>query len=628
MELSDSEQIIKRTADIKVSDEFTFSNMLLSDKLLKSLSNLNFVKPSPIQLKVIPLARSRIDMIMQAKSGTGKTLAFSICLLENYDSELRFPQGLVIVPTREIAVQIVSVLNDLGKNFKHFKACEFIGGMEITNDRKKIQNSKIVVGTPGRILHLIKSEIFNTSCVKTLVLDEADKLFEGGQMEQDMKKIVNFMNSRIQYIATTATVSSHLETFAKQQMKNPIGVTPKHEIPVLLGIKQFVNVLTRCDDNIECMNIKINELVKIFNRITFKQCLLFTSSQSKTESYGNYLRKQGWKNEVINGAQDQSQRLNVLEKLTKFKCRILITTDLMARGIDIENINLIINLDLPYDGFTYLHRIGRAGRFGTHGIAITLLNGEIELDKFHKILHDFGGDETKVLTYPKEDEKYDFWNFDESQEIGEKSMETLDENSEKHQNIMNNLTLLDITKRLVDEPKYEEKVFNLDDILGDYDKATKDEEMDDKSDKSKDHVNSSDSGVEDIFMKTINELNLYENENKKTSRPHEKVENKDENYRKVIFRNTALEEDDISMTSSDTESDEESEDLESESEDEEEEEMDETQPEAGHWQNYSTLNQSSYQDYNYYVADHYNRWQNIYNFQLASIQNYIYNNRK
>lgn len=296
-------------------------------------------------------------MVIQSKSGTGKTLAFSICLLECYEPELRFPQALILVPTREIAVQIVEVLNNLGKNQKYFRSCEFIGGMEISNDRKRIQSAKVVVGTPGRIHHLIKNEVFNTSNVKTIVLDEADKLFEGGQMSKDINAILKYFNtSLIQMIAVTATVTAHLETIMKKIMKNPIGITPKHEIPVLLGIKQFALELPEEADNIKATRNKIEELQKIFTRIPFKQCLLFTNSQAKTDTYGNYLKKAGWQNEVINGSQDQQKRLDVLKKLIKYKCRILITTDLMARGIDIENINLVINLDLPYDCFTYLHR--------------------------------------------------------------------------------------------------------------------------------------------------------------------------------------------------------------------------------------------------------------------------------
>lgn len=144
----------QRTSDVSVADEFTFKKFMLSERLLKSLEKLNYTKPSPVQLKILPLCRCTFDMIIQAKSGTGKTLGFSICLLENYDSDLKFPSVLVIVPTRELAVQIVTVLNDLGHSYKGFKAEYFIGGTELAKDRAKIQSTKVVVGTPGRFVSL------------------------------------------------------------------------------------------------------------------------------------------------------------------------------------------------------------------------------------------------------------------------------------------------------------------------------------------------------------------------------------------------------------------------------------------------------------------------------------------
>lgn len=599
-------------------------------------------------------------MILQAKSGTGKTLAFAICLLENYDDTLKYPQSLVVVPTREIAVQIVSVLNDLGRNMKHFKSCEFIGGTDVSNDRKKIQSAKVVVGTPGRIFHLIKSEIFNISCLRTLVLDEADKLLEGGQMGKDVMSILKLMHKKIQILATTATVTKHLEKVMKQVMKNPIGVTPKHEIPVLLGIKQFVKVIPRENDNIALMNNKIDELQKIFTRITFKQCLLFTDSQSKTESYGNYLNKRGWKNEVINGAQDQAQRLHVLDNLIKFKCRILITTDLMARGIDIENINLIINLDLPYDCFTYLHRIGRAGRFGTHGIAITFVNGEEDLMKYQKMLGDIGGQHLKALKYPEESTQYDFWNFEDEnilETVAGFSKDSEDESSavkninnsssnQADETTMNNLALLEITRKLVDDRSKEAKPFDLNAIIEDYEK-TSSPSVERTHEKSTNGKAQSEADEENIFMKTIEELGLYDDETKDDHPTPVEVEEPpkvEKPVRQIIFKRTNQQEDDdeIMSEASSSEFESESSDSGEESEetgasDEEEttsEEEEETHPETFQQtgrQNETSSNvgnQDLYASYNHYVANSYSQWENIYCYQLANIQNYLHSARK
>lgn len=625
---------MQRTADIQIAEDFTFSKFMLSDKLLKSLNKMNFIKPSPIQLKVVPLAKCGLDMIIQAKSGTGKTLAFAICLLESYEADLKFPQSLVVVPTREIAVQIFNVLNELGSNVKHFKAFEFIGGTEIADDRKKIQSAKVVVGTPGRILHLIKNEIFNISNLKTLVLDEADKLLEGGQMGKDVKAILAIMPKKIQILATTATVTKHLERVMKQVMKNPIGITPKHEIPVLLGIKQFVKVLPSESDNIRLMNAKIDELHKIFTRITFKQCLLFTDSQSKTESYGNYLKKRGWKNEVINGAQDQSQRLHVLDKLIKFECRILISTDLMARGIDIENINLIINLDLPFDCFTYLHRIGRAGRFGTHGIAITFVDGENNLKKFQKMLGDIGGNSLKALKFPDESLNYDFWNFKQADGdvLGTisgvtKDGEAFDDesqiqqngiDSEEDQTLLDNIALLEITRKLIDGESQKPDTFNLNSILADYEETIKDsaggadEGLTATGDTS---INLED---ENLFLKTIGDLHLYEDEEKlkeseESSECQEPIATQEERH--VIFKRPADEEVSTDSSASD------------DSSCEDDEESVPTKQASKKLKEEENCHQF-HNNYQQFVASNYSQWENIYYYQLANIESYVKSARK
>lgn len=242
--------------------------------------------------------------------------------------------------------------------FLDFRAESFIGGTDLLSDRKKIQKTSVVVGTPGRINHLIQNEIFNISFLKLVVLDEADKLMEQGNLGKEVADIMKSFD-KSQIIATTATVTDHLEKSLKALMKNPIGITPSHEIPVLLGIKQFYAEIPDEQDNIKLLQLKIDQVKRIIAQVPYKQILMFTNMQSRTESYSNYLEKSGFKNDALNGSMDQAKRLEILEKLKKFKCRILITTDLIARGIDIENINLIINLDLPYDCCTYLHRIGR-----------------------------------------------------------------------------------------------------------------------------------------------------------------------------------------------------------------------------------------------------------------------------
>lgn len=399
----------------------------------------------------------------------------------------------------------------------------------------------------------------------------------------------------------------------KQLMKNPIGITPKHEIPVLLGIKQFVHVLPKETDNILLMKSKIDELQKIFTRITFKQCLLFTNSQSKTESYGNYLNKTGWKNEIINGAQDQSHRLDVLDKLIKFKCRILITTDLMARGIDIENINLIINLDLPYDCYTYLHRIGRAGRFGSHGIAVSFINGDNELDTFQKMLGDIGGKSLKAMKFPDESAPYDFWNFQDENILDTISGLSEDENyadktrnenqsRNKEETMMSNLALLEISRKLVDDDNSKKReVFDLDEVLLEYEQTLK---VPENGSANQGLQNKASENEKDIFEKAIKELRLYRTDEETERRTpfHEQPDCVDNVSSEFSANESVLTDTEFS---------------------EHEHHSFKEKPTIRRKPHPTFIPETKYDSYSHFACTNYSQWENIYYYQLANIQKYI-----
>lgn len=480
-------------------------------------------------------------------------------------------------------------------------------------------------------------------------------------MGMDVKEILKLMHSKIQIIAATATVTNHLERLLKQAMKNPIGITPKHEIPVLLGIRQFVRVLPKEDSIIAQMTQKVEELNRIFTRIPFKQCMLFTDSQSKSESYGIYLKKQGWKNLVINASQDQAERLKVLDNLVKFKCRIVIATDLMARGIDIENVNLIVNLDLPYDCFTYLHRIGRAGRFGSHGVAITFVNGEEDVAKFQKMLGDIGGESLKAMKYPDESIDYNFWDFDQKNEVKVETIAGIGKNGdsedllEEHESskrdiVMNNIALLEMTRKMVDDKnKVADQKFDLTAMLEEYERMSAEPEIveqkiqpekeDLKEKPSDEKTNGHD---KNIFLKAMEDLQLYSDDDEiknddagKNEITVEKAKPPSpKEVRKVIFKRPMNEEDD-ELLSSDSEIEEDSEIEDSETDDEEassDSEIEE-QPVINEevpktFAPQDLLGSQSQNPYNQFVAYHYQRWAQIYQFQLAGIQNYVENARK
>lgn len=347
----------------------------------------------------------------------------------------------------------------------------FIGGMDVLTDRKKLEKCKSIVGTPGRIVHLIKNNVLNTNRIRVIVLDEIDKLLTGS-FATDIDFIFRALPKKRQVIGSSATYDKSVELAMNNYMTNPIGVTPKKEAPILLGVKQFVYDLDGGENvkQMQEMNLKVKATVSILASVPFKQCLIFSNSQQRAESYSNYLSTDGWPCEVIMGSQEQSTRLDVFKKFKDFKCRILVATDLMARGIDSENVNLVINLDVPNDSALYLHRIGRCGRFGSHGIAVTLVHNSQELMKFRKLLGSIGGTGMKALNFPKNvqsnvwtfgDPDGDLTSFGEVNGIIVNTIEPkqIDETDQLNRNefvpdtVRKNLDLLEITKRLVDHPE-------------------------------------------------------------------------------------------------------------------------------------------------------------------------------
>lgn len=396
-----------RTRDIKVQEDITFYQMGFSQKILDGLSLCGFQRPSPIQLKAIPLGRCGFDLIVRAKSGTGKTLVFCIISLEMIDIDISSVQVLVLAPTREIAVQIAQVFSSVACEIEGLKVEVFIGGTAIESDKKKLNNCHIAVGAPGRIRHLIDKEFLKVENVRLFILDEADKL-----METSFQKDINYIFSKLplskQVIASSATYPGDLEIFLQAYMCSPVLASPDNNEPILVGLTQFITVVPSHPNVMKQVQIKVDELIKIFNKIPFKQSLVFSNYQSRAQSVCNKISAMGFKATFFAGNQDMNKRLEAINKLKTFKCKIMVTTDLTARGIDADNVNLVINLDLPIDAPTYLHRIGRAGRYGSYGLSITII-AENELETLKKLLMSVGGPGFYVLKLPS-DYPNDIWN--------------------------------------------------------------------------------------------------------------------------------------------------------------------------------------------------------------------------
>lgn len=380
---------IPRTRDVKIQEDVIFFQMGLPEDILDGLTAAGFQRPSPIQLKAIPLGRCGFDLIIRAKSGTGKTVVFGVIALETLDIEISSPQVLIIAPTREISIQISHVLQAIGSKIKGLKVEYFVGGIPIEEDKKKLSKCHIAVGAPGRVKHLIEKGLLIVSKVRLFVLDEADKL-----MEINFQTDINYIFSKLpcskQVIASSATYPGDLETFVQTYMSSPVLTSPDLDAPILIGIKQFVAVVSAHPNTMKQVQIKVDELVKIFTKIPFKQSLVFMNYQSRAQSVSNKINSMGFSSLYITGNQDMAKRLETVEKLRNCECRIMVSTDLTARGIDVENVNMVINFDVPTNPATYLHRIGRAGRYGSRGISVTIIS-ESELPSFKELLTSVGG---------------------------------------------------------------------------------------------------------------------------------------------------------------------------------------------------------------------------------------------
>lgn len=275
----------------------------------------------------------------------------------------------------------------------------FIGGLPVEQDVQKLQSCHIAVGAPGRIKHLVELDAMKLDFVRLFVLDEADKLMDY-TFQGDINQIYHKLPLKKQMIAVSATYPDELENFLSLYMHCPTFVSAKNETPLLLGLKQFAVVVKSNVNIVQQTKIRNKELNNVLSKVPFTQCLIFTNYQNLAESLSNILNKDGWGTTFISAAQSQTKRLDAVSALKNFNCRILISTDLTARGIDASNVDLVINYGVPHDAVTYLHRMGRAGRYGSKGNCITICNDSKELLEFKHILAVIGGSELSVDVLP------------------------------------------------------------------------------------------------------------------------------------------------------------------------------------------------------------------------------------
>ena len=355
-----------------------FEDFNLNEGLLKSIYLNGFIKPSEIQKKGISLILSGKDCIIQSQSGTGKTATFLISLLNQIDQKVISNQCLILVPTKQLAEQIYTVAKELSLHTK-INTCIAVGGKDIKQNIKEIKNSQLIIGTVGRIFHFISERIINKNTIKNLILDEADEMlsFESGN---EVKQIIMKLKNLKQTCFISATFDEEIIKFANTIMKKPEKLLlDVSDVPVDT-IKQFYV-------NVEVENYKFDVLLDLFGVLLTNQTIIFCNRIITITWLTEKLIENDFAITSIHGNMNHDERNAIVEEFRKGKTKILLTTDLLARGIDIPDVNTVINYDLPNKMETYIHRIGRCGRFNKKGISINLvkMNEQSNKNLFNKI---------------------------------------------------------------------------------------------------------------------------------------------------------------------------------------------------------------------------------------------------
>lgn len=388
----------RRTIDV-TTGAASFDELMLPDWMLRGLAAGGFLRPSPVQTAAIPLGRLGADLIVQAKAGTGKTLVFGIICLDKLQAEVAAPQALVLAPTHEIALQSAEVLGQLAAHMPAPGTAVgiFIGGLPISEDQKLLRRRcNIAVGTPGRICRLLEIGALVPKYIRTLVLDEADHLMSDSFLRDIRYLAKTMLPKRKQVLALSATYPPALLAELDDLTDEPHHVMLCPETVSLLGVKQFFHQLPEGLDGDALLEAKVQQLLRVLSTTTFHQALVFCNGRPEGQALANRLCALGYPSVFVSGSHAQVDRMDAIAAVHDFRVRVVVATDLAARGLDLANVNLVANLDLPYDAATYMHRVGRTGRFGTHGVAIAFVTSS-ELQRLHGFLQDVAGGQIEQL---------------------------------------------------------------------------------------------------------------------------------------------------------------------------------------------------------------------------------------
>ena len=343
----------------------SFDDFDLNDNLLRGIYSYGFENPSDIQCKSLPIITSKRDLIAQAQSGTGKTGAFTISALNLLDTDLKKTQILILNPTYELVNQNYDVMKALSQ-YMNVSIMKVVGKTNLDECKRDLQKEpQIIIGTPGRVLDMINKKVLSTKFLKIMVIDEADEMLSKIFMNQ-IYEIFRFLPGNIQVALFSATMPAEFFDLTTRFMRDPIKILVKTDQLTLEGIKQYYI-------NVERNEFKFDTICDLYGKFSVSQSIIYCNSKKIVDDLDHKLNENGFAVSKIHGKMPQEERNDIMARFRKGESRILVSTDLLSRGIDIQQVSVVINYDIPQNIENYLHRIGRSGRFGRKGVALNFM---------------------------------------------------------------------------------------------------------------------------------------------------------------------------------------------------------------------------------------------------------------
>jgi superfamily II DNA/RNA helicase len=373
-----TDNCIENITDIKEWDSLN-----LKDDLLRGIYRYGFEKPTPIQsTSILPIIEKK-DVIAQARSGTGKTGSFTIGALQRIDVSKNTTQVLMLAPTHELVKQISVVVSNIGNAMNGLLVKTLVGGTSVMEDSIELRNNPphIIVGTPGRVYDMIRRKNINMNSIELFILDEADEMLSKGFKEQIYDIFKNF-NNDVQVAIFSATIPEDVLTLTNKFMRDPVKIILKPEELTLECIQQYFVALPGDND-------KFETLKDLFSFLQISQCIIYVNTIKRVNDLYEAMKKEGFPVCHIHSSMDKTERDKTFQKFRTGSSRVLISSGITARGIDIQQVSVVINFDITRDVDTYLHAIGRSGRYGRKGLAINFVTKQ-DLDQMRKIERHYG----------------------------------------------------------------------------------------------------------------------------------------------------------------------------------------------------------------------------------------------